>query len=91
MVEVFDQDEERYLKWVADHPNGYIVNVDRKLQFSQYPMVHAATHKLISSSAIGSYTTGDYIKICSASLSELEAHARTRYDRSLTRCKACLR
>lgn len=91
MIEVFDQEEDRYLAWVAAHPDGFVVNVDRNLNFPQYPMVHVATHGLISSPKIGNFTSGAYIKICSTSLAELEAHARTRYDRNLTHCKACMR
>ena len=86
-------DEKRYLDWVARHPDGFVANMDRKGNFPQYPMVHAATHGLISSSKIGNFTTGDYFKICSDSLEDLEAYARTHYGRKLTFCRArhCVR
>lgn len=89
MVEKFQNDEAGYLSWVSANPHGYVVNVDEPNHVDQYPMVHRATHKLISSNARTNYTTGRYIKFCSESLHELELLAKNKYDRQLVRCATC--
>ena len=90
MVEIFDNDEAGYLAWVAAHPDGYVANMDRSGHFPQYPVVHSAKHKLVSSANIGNFTTGDYIKLCSANLDKLEEFSTDKYGRSLTFCKNCM-
>jgi hypothetical protein len=91
MVSVFDNDEDEYIAWVLANQDGFVANVDRDLNFSQYPMVHKATHKLIWSPKIGNFTTGDYTKFCSASLPDLERYAQSKYRRQLTYCATCFR
>ncbi|MBB5208001.1 hypothetical protein [Chiayiivirga flava] len=90
MVELFDNDETRYLKWVQANPHGFVANVDRAVRMPKYPMVHAATHGSMSSAKIGNFTTGDYIKFCSTDLAALEQYSQTKLDRSLTRCSICM-
>jgi hypothetical protein len=90
MVTRFDNDEAGYLKWVQANPHGFIANVDRAGSVPTYPMVHAATHRALSSPKIGNFTTGDYIKLCSTDLDALEEYSRTKFGRSLTRCSQCM-
>jgi len=91
MVSVFDYDDESYLEWIGANQGGFVANVDRNRNVPQYPMAHLATHRLMSSAKIGNFTTGDYIKFCSTSLTELEHYARSKYGRSLTQCSVCMR
>ncbi len=90
MVELFDNKESAYLAWVHANPNGFVANIDRAGKFLHYPMVHAATHGLLSSVKIGNFTTGDYVKFCSTNLDALEQYSRTTFGRSLTRCLQCM-
>ncbi len=90
MVELFDNDENGYLKWVLANPNGFVANVDRAGRVPQYPMAHAATHGSMSSAKIGNFTTGNYIKFCSTDLAALEQYSKTNFGRSLTRCSICM-
>lgn len=90
MVELFDNDEAGYLAWIEANPKGFVANVDRSLSFQQYPMVHAATHRAISSPKIGNFTTGDYVKFCSTDLATLERHSKAKYGRPLTHCALCM-
>jgi hypothetical protein len=90
VVEQFESDESGYLRWVQANPSGYVVNVDVPQHAPQYPMVHLASHKVVSSPARGNYTTGRYVKFCSLSLEALEQWAQDRYARSLTRCVQCM-
>ena len=57
---------------MQSHPKGYVVNLDRARMRAEYPMVYLASHKLVSSPARSNYTDGDYIKVCSEWLEELE-------------------
>ena len=72
MIERFENDEAGYLKWVQSNSTGYVVNVDEPQYFPQYPMVHVATHKAISSTARSNYTSSGYLKFCSTDLEALE-------------------
>lgn len=72
------------------NPAGFVVNVDVHARYPQYPMVHRATHKLISSPARTNYTSNEYIKLCSNDLSELERMAPEQYGRMLNRCATCM-
>lgn len=86
----FVNDESGYLAWVQAHPDGFIVNIDDPQVTPQYPMVHAASHKSLSSPKRKNYTTGRYFKVCSERLEELEAWAQKKYGRALTRCQQCM-
>lgn len=90
MPHTFKDDETGYLRWVQAHPGGYIVNIDEPQVTPQYPMVHVASHKLLSSPARTNYTTGRYFKVCSEQLENLEAWAQSKYGRTLTRCRQCM-
>jgi hypothetical protein len=89
MVERFQNDEAGYLRWLEANPHGYVVNVDEPNHIAQYPMVHRATHKVLSSPHRTNYTTGRYIKICSDNLQELEGWSKQKYGRQLVRCAQC--
>ena len=90
MVIPFKHDDSGYLKWVVSNPNGYVVNVDEPQYFSEYPMVHSASHKSISSPKRSNYTTGRYLKFCAVSLQELEQWSQATYGRPLTHCAVCM-
>jgi len=72
MPEIFKKDEKGYLLWAAKNPGGFIVNTDESATRPDYPMVHRATHKAVTSHQRQGYTTGRYFKVCSKDISELE-------------------
>ena len=90
MPKTFVDDESGYLAWVHAHPHGFVVNIDDPQITPQYPMVHVASHKSLSSPTRTNYTTGRYFKVCSDSLEELQAWAQKKYGRGLTRCRQCM-
>jgi hypothetical protein len=89
VVERFENDEDRYLSWAGANPLGYILNVDKTDHPPRYPMVHAVRHALWTSTR-ESYTRGDYIKVCSESLEELEHWVQRNYGRQLSHCRCTL-
>jgi hypothetical protein len=84
----FRNNDEGYLKWIESHPAGFVVNVDVPQTRDEYPMVHSAQHKLLSSAAVGGYTTGDYEKICSDDMEELEEWAKETHGKRLRFCQS---
>lgn len=85
---LFWDKEQEYRKWVADNQEtGFIVACDKAGVMTQYPMIHRASHKLLSSEKIHNYTTGDYFKVCALDEESLVRWAQNR-KLELKRCKA---
>ncbi|MGY1521526.1 hypothetical protein [Luteimonas sp. A482] len=89
-VEMFDNRESEYLAWVARHPAGYVANADRADNVAQYPMIHRASHRAVSSDKIGGFTTGAYIKFCSIDLELPRRELHARFKRRATHCGQCM-
>ena len=89
MIEKFQNDDLGYLAWVQSNPSGFVVNIDEPNTTPSYPMVHAASHRAISSGSRENYTSGRYFKVCSTSLTDLEKWTMEHYRRPLVRCKTC--
>jgi hypothetical protein len=88
---IFQRDDDGYLQWVADNQNGFVVNIDYTHTYPDYPMVHRATHKALSTQRRKNYTTGQYYKVCSTDLSELQAWSRRETGKELIECQTCMR
>lgn len=86
----FEDDDTGYLQWVQANPHGYVVNVDVPNRVLQYPMVHRATHQVISSATRSNYTTAQYIKVCGHDLAALERWSQARYGKPLHPCAQCM-
>jgi hypothetical protein len=73
--ESFNNGDDPYYTWLAEHPDGYVVNTHRNPKPS-YLQLHVATCKHISSpQEAGAYTERDYIKFCSTNRRALERWA----------------
>lgn len=87
-MEHFVDDDSAYLRWVADHPSGYVINADRNPS-AAYLMLHRANcHTITGLPAKGSAFTRDYSKVC-GSRDELEAFA-VELDGSIKPCGICM-
>lgn len=89
-VELFKDRENEYLAWVQSHPDGFVANMDVAERFPTYPMIHRASHGMVSSLKIGNFTTGDYVKYCSVDLAALQRHLQALYGRQATHCAHCM-
>lgn len=72
---VFRSAERSYLKWVTDHPQGYVLTTSRSAP-ARYMSLHRATCQLISeykNNKPGAFTERSYIKICSIGSEPLRA------------------
>ena len=80
MVILFEDDEAGYLRWINEHPDGYVVNTRRWFD-PDYLVLHRAScssikiHRNMHDDP-GGFTERNYRKLCSASLSDLEDHLR---------------
>jgi len=100
-VEIFDghdsaHNDEAYLGWVADHPEGYIVNTNATIN-PAYMVLHRCWCEDVTDKQryeIGAYTQRHYAKVCAESQEELREWVKKygRPDGSFTgrECR-CLR
>ena len=82
-VTVFDHDEDAYPAWLAAHPRGYVVNIERGLNLDRAKL-HCAECYSISDPG-KPYVSGDYVKVCADQRAELDEWAGTQ----ITRCGHC--
>jgi hypothetical protein len=90
VVLTFDHKDEAYLRWIDGHQHGFVVNALRNLQPS-YLILHKASCGTISGKPArgDTWTSGDYIKICSEFRHEIELWARTSTTGTLKPCALC--
>src|SRR5271157_6274634 len=84
----FVNDDDGYLRWLAQNPNGFVVNSNR-VPVSSYLILHRASCKWINTSAQTNWTTTGYIKTCSNDLTALTDWAEREVGGSLKPCKSC--
>jgi hypothetical protein len=91
----FDNDS-AYLRWLANHPNGYVVNTTRAAS-SGYMVLHRARCLAISEYTArnkpGAFTERDYAKACAERLEDLRtwvrAHGRPNGTFTSEGCSRC--
>lgn len=90
-VQIFRDDEEGYLAWLAGHPAGFVLNVNRSPR-PNYLILHRAACRTISGRPTrGGPWTGPYIKVCSDDELQLAAWTGKTVRAAPTRCGVCLR
>jgi hypothetical protein len=88
-MQEFTEDDAGYLGWLREHPDGFVVNVERNAR-PAYVILHRASCRTISADRDdGAYTERGYRKVVTDNLDELRAFARSigRTDGSFS--KAC--
>jgi hypothetical protein len=84
----YTDDDDSYLSWIAQHPDGFVVNTDRNPN-PNYLVLHRSTCRTISGRpSRGSSWTADYTKICGGR-PELESWARNEIRAELRPCRIC--
>ena len=91
-MEKFTDDDEGYVRWISDHPDGFVVNIERG-ERPGYAVLHRASCLSISRARDdGAYTGRGYKKVVSEDLSDLRAYAKSigRADGSFSKpCGQC--
>ncbi len=85
-METFTNDEAGYLRWIANHPTGAVLNVP-EFGTNLALVLHTAGCSFIGSAARTNYTTTSYYKVC-ATDAALIAWAATRPG-TLKCCSFC--
>ena len=68
-------DDRRYLDWIDDHPNGFVVNTRREVD-PDYFILHRAECKAIRAGAryvAGAFTERGYSKVVAESVKDLRS------------------
>lgn len=76
-LELFDRDDRPYLRWLLEHPDGYVLN-RRRGKSDDYLVLHLAGCPMIGNAAgraSGGFTQRGYVKVCSTDLRTLRDHA----------------
>jgi hypothetical protein len=90
-IEIFRDDDDGYLAWLAAHPAGFVLNVERSPR-PNYLILHRATCRTITGRpARGGPWTGPYIKVCSHDELHVAAWTGKTVGAAPTRCGVCLR
>src|SRR5208337_3911502 len=84
----FVNDDDGYLLWLAQNPDGFVVNSNR-VPVSSYLILHRASCKWINTSTRTNWTTTGYIKTCSNDLTALTEWAEREVGGSLKHCQSC--
>jgi serine/threonine protein kinase len=74
----FIGNDDTYLRWLEQHPEGYVVNAHRNVT-PNYMILHKATCGMIKSTQgipPGGFTERNYIKICGGSIEHLREWAK---------------
>ena len=88
-VNMFDDDDPGYREWIAAHPGGYVLNIQRGLNPIDARMHLAGCRTINGEPARGSTWTGPYIKICATDLRKLDVWAATNTNTTIARCGVC--
>jgi hypothetical protein len=88
-VTEFWHDNDAYLRWVAEHAEGFVINIQRSFNPSDARTHRASCRWIRGQPPRGEGFTGAYIKICSESLVELSEWARLRVWSPIQDCGTC--
>ena len=88
-LEMFRDDDGGYLAWVAAHPSGYVVNIQRSGNPSDARLHYATCRTVNGENPRRGPWTAAYIKACSGDLGVLDAWALARFGTAITRCGTC--
>jgi len=85
----FRDDDEGYIHWLQEHPEGFVVNTYRRPS-RNYLILHRTECPHISVRRDESRRwTVDYIKVCAANVQDLQNWARDEVGGALARCRTC--
>ncbi len=89
-VEEFrDRGDDGYLRWIDAHHHGYVINIQRSHNPRDARLHTAICQTITGTPARGSAFVGDWVKVCSASLAELDDWAMRETGSALQRCPVC--
>jgi hypothetical protein len=89
MTSWFRDQDDSYLTWVADHPQGYVLNCDLEPS-AAYLVLHRASCRTVSGTpANGSSWTSTSSKACAMTKVDLDKWAQQRTGGTPAPCGLC--
>lgn len=85
----FRDDDAGYLAWLADHAEGYVINIARNHNVTQARLHLANCHTIRNQNSAGSTWTGPYVKVCADDLAELDKWAIETVGQPISPCGTC--
>jgi TPR repeat protein len=85
----FRDDDAGYLTWLAAHPDGYVINIERSHSGAEARVHHAGCWTISGQSRVGVALTGPYVKYCAEHLAELDQWAISNVGEPIRRCGTC--
>ncbi|MBI2215727.1 MAG: hypothetical protein HYU51_00365 [Candidatus Rokubacteria bacterium] len=89
-MEIFEDDDEGYLRWLRLHPNGYVLNYKRPPEVNVLKLHHSTCGDITGTPHRGDLWTVAYGKACSDDRRGLERYAR-QLGGSALECGNCFR
>lgn len=87
-IRQFINDDEAYLRWLEQNPQGLVVNSAR-VPTAAYLILHRASCGSLRPTSRGNWTTSDYIKTCSVNPRDLARWAVDETGGALHPCGLC--
>jgi hypothetical protein len=89
-VEEFrNHNDDDYLRWVADHHRGFVLNIQRTCNLRDARLHLAYCETITGIPARGDTFMGDWVKVCSELLQELDSWAVQHTGSAVVRCGTC--
>lgn len=93
-IKEFEPDDEKYLQWLNEHPEGFILTSNKSL-YLNFTVIHKATCNKIKiptgKAKPGGFTERHYIKVYADSTTVLESWLRKRKPNGSSRkCSFCI-
>jgi hypothetical protein len=86
-LEAFEENDRDYLRWTRQNSRGCVVNCYRR-PTPEYLMLHWADCYTINGTQ-SPWTSGDFAKVCSPSLTAQEDWAQTVIGGQVQKCEKC--
>ncbi len=92
--QIFDKDDNIYLKWMDSNPLFFVVNTGRRRNSKDFILHKCKCHHISTTTKLekGAYTENEYVKIGSNDLQELEnwfVENRPNFRKTFEECKSC--
>lgn len=85
----YRDDDAGYLRWLAEHPAGYVINIQHSYNGSDARLHSAACAEITGRKYPGKALTASYVKRCAADLHDLLQWASATVPAEVSPCGSC--
>jgi len=88
VLQRFVDDDQSYLSWLEEHPDGYVLNAERRPTRS-FIVLHRTSCAALAGPAPPEGRTSTMLKVCATTTAEIDAWCRDQVSAFATRCRRC--